>query len=83
MSDQDSVGRKSRLVTLVYKVLSKFIPPQDRDSDSSVYSRLASAFHRQAADSLDEERRDAESDNDNAGYSSSTSSKASRSPNDR
>jgi hypothetical protein len=51
----DNSERRSRLVTLVYRVLSKFTTPAAGEADSKTYERLASAFHKQAAQALDEE----------------------------
>lgn len=46
----DNLDRRSRLISLVYQVLSSFPHPTENTPDAEIYSQLGSAFYRKAAD---------------------------------
>ena len=48
---------RSRVVTLVYKVITDFVLPDKDLSDAAIYGMLGAAFYRKAAEVVDEEWR--------------------------
>lgn len=46
----DTLDRRSRLISLVYQVLSSFPHPTENTPDAEVYSQLGSAFYRKASE---------------------------------
>jgi hypothetical protein len=49
----DELERRSRLVSMAYPVLAAMALPMDGAADGEVYSALASAFHRKAAEAAE------------------------------
>ena len=54
----DDLERRSRLVSLAYPVLAAMALPMDNAADGEVYSALASAFHRKAAEAAQLSQRE-------------------------
>jgi hypothetical protein len=51
---QDKLDQRSRLISLVYQVLSIFPQPREGAPDAEVYSQLGSAFYRKAVEVADD-----------------------------
>ena len=54
----DDLERRSRLVSLAYPVLAAMALPMDSAADGDVYSALASAFHKKAAEAAQLSQRE-------------------------
>lgn len=58
----DDLERRSRLVSLAYPVLAAIALPMDGAADGEVYSALAGAFHRKAAEAGEPSQRTRKND---------------------